>query len=102
MARLMEFRKAVCFFDFIAEMVLGYADSQVSEVLASNDITDYKILRYRDDYRIFCNRKDELEKIAFVLQDILANLNFQLNSKKTLLTCRKSMFLSFPPVAIRY
>ena len=73
-------------FDFIAEMVLGYADSQVSEVLASNDITDYKILRYRDDYRIFCNRKDELEKIAFVLQDILANLNFQLNSKKTLLT----------------
>ena len=37
-------------FDFIAEMVLGYADSQVSEVLASNDITDYKILRYRDDY----------------------------------------------------
>ena len=54
-------------FDFIAEMVLGYADSQVSEVLASNDITDYKILRYRDDYRIFCNRKDELEKIAFVL-----------------------------------
>lgn len=73
-------------FDFIAEMVLGYADSQVSEVLASNDITDYKILRYRDDYRIFCNRKDELEKIAFVLQDILANLNFQLNFKKTLLT----------------
>ena len=68
-------------FDFIAEMVLGYADSQVSEVLASNDITDYKILRYRDDYRIFCNRKDELEKIAFVLQDILANLNFQLNRK---------------------
>lgn len=73
-------------FDFIAEMVLGYADSLVSEALASNSITDYKILRYRDDYRIFSNKKDELEKIAFVLQNILASLNFQLNSKKTLLT----------------
>ena len=73
-------------FDFIAEMVLGYADSLVSEALANHGITDYKILRYRDDYRIFCNKKDELEKIAFVLQDILANLNFQLNAKKTFLT----------------
>lgn len=73
-------------FDFIAEMVLGYADSLVSEALTRKNITDYKILRYRDDYRIFCNKKEELEKIAFVLQDILANLNFQLNTKKTLLT----------------
>ncbi len=73
-------------FDFIAEIVLGYADSQVSEALARKCIADYKILRYRDDYRIFCNKKDELEKIAFVLQDILANLNFQLNAKKTMLT----------------
>lgn len=73
-------------FDFIAEMVLGYADSLVSEALTRKNITDYKILRYRDDYRIFCNKKEESEKIAFVLQDILANLNFQLNTKKTLLT----------------
>lgn len=53
-------------FDFIAEIVLGYADSQVSEALASKGIADYKILRYRDDYRIFSNKKDELEEIAFV------------------------------------
>ena len=56
-------------FDFIAEMVLGYADSLVSEALTRKNITDYKILRYRDDYRIFCNKKDELEKIAFILQE---------------------------------
>ena len=73
-------------FDFIAEIVLGYADSQVSETLARKGITDYKILRYRDDYRIFCNKKDELEEIAFLLHDVLANLNFQLNAKKTMLT----------------
>lgn len=73
-------------FDFIAEIVLGYADSQVSETLARKGITDYKILRYRDDYRIFCNKKEELEEIAFLLHDVLANLNLQLNAKKTMLT----------------
>ncbi len=73
-------------FDFIAEMVLGYADSLLSKKLTEENITEYKILRYRDDYRIFSNKKDELEKIAFHLQAILADLNFQLNAKKTLLT----------------
>lgn len=73
-------------FDFIAEMVLGYADSLLSKRLADEGIEEYKILRYRDDYRIFSNTKDELEKIAFHLQAVLADLNFQLNAKKTLLT----------------
>lgn len=73
-------------FDFIAEMVLGYADSLLSKKLTEEGITEYKILRYRDDYRIFSNNKDELERIAFHLQAILADLNFQLNAKKTLLT----------------
>lgn len=73
-------------FDFIAEMVLGYADLLLSVKLKKEGITEYKILRYRDDYRIFSNKKDELEKIAFHLQAILADLNFQLNARKTLLT----------------
>ena len=73
-------------FDFIAELVLGYADSLLSKKLTDESITEYKILRYRDDYRIFSNKKDELEKIAFHLQTILADLNFQLNAKKTFLT----------------
>lgn len=73
-------------FDFIAEMVLGYADFLLSEKLTEESITEYKVLRYRDDYRIFSNKKDELEGIAFHLQAILADLNFQLNAKKTLLT----------------
>lgn len=72
-------------FDFIAEMILGYADSLLYKKLADNGITEYKILRYRDDYRIFSNSKSELENIAFHLQSTLADLNFQLNAKKTLL-----------------
>ncbi|MDO4186064.1 MAG: RNA-directed DNA polymerase [Bacteroidales bacterium] len=73
-------------FDFIAELVLGYADLMLSERLKQERITEYKILRHRDDYRIFGNSKEELERIAFILQDVLAELNFQLNTKKTLMT----------------
>lgn len=43
-------------------------------------------LRFRDDYRVFCNSKEDIEHIAFFLQEILAELNFQLNVKKTFLT----------------
>ena len=73
-------------FDFIAEMVLGYSDLLLYEELQRIGITDYKILRYRDDYRIFSNSKEELEKIAMTLQTTLAKLNFQLNSSKTRLS----------------
>jgi len=73
-------------FDFVAEMVLGYADLLLSKKLATQNITKFKILRYRDDYRIFSNKREELERIAFSLQSVLAELNFQLNTKKTLLT----------------
>ena len=72
--------------DFIAEMVLAYADSQLNERLEFENILDYKIIRYRDDYRIFSNSKEEIEKIAFNLQSVLSELNFRLNSEKTFLT----------------
>ena len=39
------------FMDFIAEIVLVYIDEQVSKALGAP--TDYKILRCRDDYRVF-------------------------------------------------
>ena len=70
-------------FDFIAEIILGYADSLLYKDLQDNQITDYKILRYRDDYRIFSNSKEDIEKIAMKLQSILSTLNFQINSSKT-------------------
>lgn len=41
--------------DFIAEIVLAYADKLLSERLNTNGISNYHIVRYRDDYRIFCN-----------------------------------------------
>lgn len=72
--------------DFIAEMVLAYADKTLSEKLIADNISDYHIIRYRDDYRVFCNSKEDIERIAFFLQEVLSELNFQLNGKKTYLT----------------
>lgn len=70
-------------FDFIAEIILGYTDKILSLWLKRENINDYKIIRYRDDYRIFSNSSSELERISFLLQKVLGDLNLQLNSKKT-------------------
>lgn len=69
--------------DFVAELVLGYADELLTKKLEDKNITDYKILRYRDDYKIFCNNSYELETIMKCLSEILIELNFKLNSSKT-------------------
>ena len=71
-------------FDFIGEIILGYSDLLLHEAIQREGITaSYEIIRYRDDYRIFCNDKDILEKISYILQHVLESLNFRMNSKKT-------------------
>lgn len=72
--------------DFIAEIVLSYADNLLIEELNKLNISkrDYHIIRYRDDYRIFSNNHLTLNIITKTLNDILMDLNFKLNSNKTL------------------
>lgn len=72
--------------DFIAEMVLGYADKLLADKLKEHHIGSYRILRYRDDYRVFSNNRQDLETIALCLNEVLAHLNFHLNSSKTKIT----------------
>jgi RNA-directed DNA polymerase len=72
--------------DFIAEIVLGYGDSLVSEALEKLGSVEYRILRYRDDYRIFTNDSDLAAKIGKELSEVLSNLNFKINPTKTHLT----------------
>lgn len=78
--------------DFIAELVIGYADEELSlkienhNNIADNKINDYYILRYRDDYRIFATNQETLIKIAKLLTETLFELNFKLNSQKTFIT----------------
>ncbi|MCF7521759.1 RNA-directed DNA polymerase [Neisseria sp. ZJ106] len=71
--------------DFIAEIVLGYIDRILTHELKNNynEITDYKILRYRDDYRIFVNNKNDGENILKLLSQIMIDFGLKLNSSKT-------------------
>lgn len=69
--------------DFIAELVLGYVDLQIAEKITDSDITKFKILRYRDDYRVFVNSSEEGEKILKLLSEVLTDLGLRLNSNKT-------------------
>lgn len=74
-------------FDFMSEIILGYSDLLLYEAIEKSGVAaQYEIIRYRDDYRIFCNDKDALEKISYTLQHVLESLNFRMNSKKTKLS----------------
>lgn len=72
--------------DFIAEIVLGYADLLLTEKLSKYEIKDYKILRYRDDYRIFVKSPEISETILKCLTEILIDLGLKLNTTKTMNT----------------
>jgi len=69
--------------DFIAEMVLGFADLELNEKLEQSGITDYRILRYRDDYRVFVNNTQIGEAILKALTEVLIGLGLKLNTSKT-------------------
>ena len=79
-------------FDFVGEIILGYSDLLLHETLQTKakeyeeqgkTFPEYEIIRYRDDYRIFCSNKDALEDISYTLQKVLERLNFRMNSQKT-------------------
>ena len=79
-------------FDFVGEIVLGYSDLLLHEALQAEakeyeeqgkPFPPYEIIRYRDDYRIFCSNREALEDISYILQQVLERLNFRMNSQKT-------------------
>ena len=79
-------------FDFVGEIILGYSDLLLHETLQAKAqeyeeqgkvFPAYDIIRYRDDYRIFCNNREALEDISYILQHVLEHLNFRMNSQKT-------------------
>ena len=58
--------------DLIAEIVLGYVDKKITTCLDAG--TDFKILRYRDDYRIYTNNDERAENILKVISDCLRSV----------------------------
>lgn len=69
--------------DFVSEILLGAIDNELGLRLNINKISKYKIIRYRDDYRIFSNDKAEAAKILKSLTEILSDYGLKLNSSKT-------------------
>lgn len=69
--------------DFVAEMVLGLADLELSKKIESTPIKDYCILRYRDDFRIFVNNSQDGEQIIKLLTEVTIDLGLKLNPGKT-------------------
>ena len=69
--------------DLIGEMVLGYADIELTDRIEEEGIEEYRILRYRDDYRIFVASQQDGERILRCLTEVMIDLGLKLNPSKT-------------------
>lgn len=71
--------------DFIAEIVLGYIDEVLTKKIYDNNlyVNDFKIIRYKDDYRIFGNSPVVIELIVKLLTEVLLDIGIKINSQKT-------------------
>lgn len=80
--------------DFVAELVLGYVDEQINlELVGAEDI---RILRYRDDYRIFANSDERGEAVLKIVSDKLRAVGMKLGVAKTF-SCRNVVEGSIKP-----
>ena len=70
--------------DFIAELVLGYVDTLIAAEFGDKE--DFRILRYRDDYRIFTNSDVRAEEILKIISDKLRMVGMHLGVAKTSLS----------------
>ncbi len=68
--------------DFIAEIVLGYVDEMIDAELGNP--ADVRILRYRDDYRIFSNTQERGEEVLKIISDKLRLVGMRLGVSKTI------------------
>ncbi|MGA9851720.1 MAG: RNA-directed DNA polymerase [Gammaproteobacteria bacterium] len=71
--------------DFVAEIVLGYVDEQIN--LEIENRSGIRILRYRDDYRIFTNSDEQAENVLKIVSDKLRSVGMKLSVSKTI-SCR--------------
>lgn len=80
--------------DFVAELVLGYVDEQIN--LELSGAMDIRILRYRDDYRIFANNDERVEAVLKIVSDKLRVVGMKLGVSKTF-SCRNVVEGSIKP-----
>ncbi|HEX7483695.1 MAG TPA: RNA-directed DNA polymerase [Candidatus Saccharimonadales bacterium] len=70
-------------YDLLAELLLAYADTLICETIKEKGIEAYKIVRYRDDYKIFTKRADDGKSILRIISDQLVDLGLRPNANKT-------------------
>lgn len=70
--------------DFVAEIVLGYVDERITQTIG--EPTNFRILRYRDDYRIFANSDVRAEEILKIISDKLRGVGMKLGVSKTFMS----------------
>lgn len=70
--------------DFIAEILLGYIDEEILKKINSKINKDeFRIIRYRDDYRIFVNDIAKGKEIVKSIYEVLLANRMKPNSQKT-------------------
>ena len=70
--------------DLIAELVLGSVDDAISEKLRPlYDEGRFRVIRYRDDYRIFADSEEVLKRVYQEIEKHLRHYGFRLNPEKT-------------------
>lgn len=72
--------------DFIAEIVLGFIDLELSERIKKLKLDNFQIIRYRDDYRIFTNNPQDAELIVKHITEIIIDLGMRLNAQKAFIS----------------
>lgn len=72
--------------DFLAEILLTYADNELAHKLRKLRIKEYKILRYRDDYKIFAHDSVTINNILKALTEVLLDINLKVNATKTFIS----------------
>lgn len=68
--------------DLIAEIVLGFVDLELTSMLGQQH-ADIRILRYRDDYRIFTHSAMAGEAVTKAITEVCQGLGLKLNPIKT-------------------
>lgn len=70
-------------YDLLAETILAYGDTLICEAIKEKGISDYKIIRYRDDYKVFTKNAADGHKILRIISDKLIDLGLRPNPDKT-------------------
>lgn len=69
--------------DFLAEMLLAYADSELADKISQINPDEYRVLRYRDDYRISVRQPGHGDMIMKALSEVMIQLGLRLHTVKT-------------------